>query len=178
MRSLLTRKIFGMTLASSLLSACGLGTSGSVPNAQPAFQGAAGRLGDAAKGPYLSGEYKGTFTDGAYGKGKAEASYAQYQSGVGGILSIKYANATVTASVALVANGTSLDGNTVAGGGSTYCTFSTTSTYDAATKIMSGSYTAVAGCTGDAGTFRLRHLCTYKGNAATDLRPQIVPHPC
>jgi hypothetical protein len=169
------RKSLGAALGLALLAACS-GTSASVPNATSASLGAQHRIDNAAS-YRLSGEYTGKFTDGAYGAGKATASYSQSQSSVGGVLTIKYANSTVALSVALVANGSSVNGTTVAGTGSLYCTFSNTSTYDPKTHVMSGSYSAVYGCTGDGGTFTLKQKCYYRG-ATEDVLPPNGPKPC
>ncbi|MBV8530273.1 MAG: hypothetical protein JO104_03070, partial [Candidatus Eremiobacteraeota bacterium] len=103
----------------------------------------------------------------------------QYQTGVGGTLTIKFSNAPVTAAVALVPSGSSVDGTTVIVTASGYCTGSTTSTYDPTTHIMSGSYKSVYGCTGEAGTFTLKHRCIYKGTRASeDFRPETGIHNC
>jgi hypothetical protein len=177
MQKFFTRKAVGVAIALAFLTACA-GNGGGVPSAASALQVASNRVGGDAAASKLSGQYKGTFTDDAYGSGKAEASYAQYQNGVGGVLTIKYAHATVSASVALVVSGSSTDGTTVAGSGSLYCTFATTGTYDAKTHIMSGSYKAVQGCTGDGGAFTLKHKCYYKGNGSEDARPETGPKPC
>jgi hypothetical protein len=42
----------------------------------------------------------------------------------------------------------------------TTCTFSTTGTYNSATAVLSGSYSAVTNCTGDTGTYSLTQQCT------------------
>jgi len=162
-------------LALGVLAACG-GGGASVPNAASASIGLQHRIDNAATSK-LSGEYSGKFTDGAYGAGKAKASYSQSQSSVGGILTVKYPASTVTLSVALVANGSSVDGTSVAGNGSLYCTFATTSTYNPKTHVMSGSYSAVYGCSGDGGTFTLKQHCYYRG-ATDDVQPASGPKPC
>jgi hypothetical protein len=178
MRSFLTRVAAG-TAAAALLTACSSSGNAAMPTAASATQASANHAASPAKTYNLSGEWKGTQTDIAYGTGKASASYTQYQNGVGGILTVKFANATATSSVALVANGTTVNGTTVASsGGSFYCTFSTTSTYDPKKQVMSGSYSAVYGCTGDSGTFKLRQKCYYSGTGSNDIRPENGPHPC
>lgn len=175
MKVLGLRKSLGCALALTLLAACG-GGGANVPDAASASLGSQHGVDNAASSK-LSGEYTGKFTDGAYGAGKAKASYSQSQSSVGGILTVKYAHSTVALSVALVASGSSVNGTTVAGTGSLYCTFATKSTYDAKTRIMSGSYSAVYGCSGDGGTFTLKQQCYYKG-AANDVLPANGPKPC
>ncbi|HEY1868718.1 MAG TPA: hypothetical protein VGG70_10520 [Candidatus Cybelea sp.] len=168
-------KSLGVALALALLAACGSGSTG-VPNAPAASLGSQHRIDNAASSR-LSGEYAGKFTDSAYGAGKATAQYSQSQSSVGGTLTIKYASSTFALSVALVANGSSVNGTSVTGTGSVYCTFSDTSTYDPKTRIMSGSYSAVYGCNGDGGTFILKQKCYYRG-AKDDVLPANGPKPC
>jgi hypothetical protein len=169
------RKALGAALGLALIAACG-GGSGSVPNATSASLGSQHRI-DNAHALRLSGEYTGKFTDGAYGAGKAKASYSQSGDAVGGILTVKYAASTVSLSVALVSDASSVNGTSVAGTGSLYCTFATTSTYDPKTRVMSGSYSAVYGCTGDGGTFTLKQKCYYRG-ATEDVLPATGPKPC
>ena len=177
MKGLSLRKSAGAAAALLLLSACAESSSG-VPSAAQAFQQPASRVASDAKAANLSGEWAGKQTDIAYGTGKAKATYTQYQSGLGGVLTVKFANSSATSSVALAINGSSVNGTTVAVTGSFYCTFSTTSTYDAKTHVMSGNYQAVYGCTGDSGSFTLKHKCYYKGTGSVDIRPETGPHPC
>jgi hypothetical protein len=178
MESLLKSKTLGIALAGALLTACSGAGGNDVPSATSVTQGSALRVAPDTSPAVLSGHYKGTFTDGAYGKGKATATYSQYQNAVGGTLSIKYANATAALSVALTANGKSIDGNSVAIDGSLYCTFSVQSTYTARNHTMSGTYSAVQGCTGDGGTFTLKQQCYYQGTGS-DVRRDAGPvKPC
>jgi hypothetical protein len=176
MRSSFSRTSAVTAICLLILTACAGGTNGVPSTAQG--QGGSSRIAGDARSNNLSGQYVGKFTDIAYGVGKAKASYAQYKDGVGGVLTIKYASSMVSASVALVAAGSTVDGTTVAGSGSLYCTFSTTSTYDSKTHTMSGSYAAVHGCAGDSGTFYLRQKCFYKGGGAVDVRPESTPRSC
>jgi hypothetical protein len=177
MKELSLRKTAGAAATLLLLSACAESPSG-VPSAAQTLQQPASRIVSDAKTLNLSGEWAGKQTDIAYGTGKAKASYTQYQSGLGGVLTVKFANSSATSSVALAVNGSSINGTTVAISGSFYCTFSTTSMYDAKTHVMSGSYQAVYGCTGDSGTFTLKHKCYYKGTGSVDIRPDAGPRPC
>jgi hypothetical protein len=94
------------------------------------------------------------------------------------MLTVKYASSTITSSVALVANGSSVNGTSVSGTGSLYCTFASTSTYNAKTHVMSGSFSAVYGCTGDSGTFTLKQKCYYRGANDEDVLPAVGPKPC
>ncbi len=179
MGSLFARRAFGAAIALGILTGCGSSGTGA-PSAALGLQGGASRIGSDKSSSNFSGKYSGKFKDIAYGTGKATASYAQAQDGLGGILTVKYANATITASVALIASASGINGTSVAGSGSLYCTLATTGTYDAKTRTITGSYKAVYGCTGDSGTFTLKHQCYYKGNGSenVDVRPDTLPHPC
>ncbi len=178
MNSLLTRKAVGAAIGLALLTACaGSSSAGGVPAAGSSMPTTASRDRGATY-PNLSGEYAGKFVDNAYGKGKGSAIYAQYQSAFGGQLTIKYATSTLSASVSQTVSGSSVNGSTAGGAGSLYCTFSTTATYDKATHILSGSYTAAYGCAGETGTFSLKHLCVFKGTTHEDIRPDNGPRPC
>jgi hypothetical protein len=177
MNQLLLKTGATAAIASLALSACA-GNGTSVPSAAT-LQAPAGQVKVASAKHYnLSGQYVGKFMDIAYGTGKAKASYTQYQNAVGGILTIKYANSTATTSVALSVNGSSTNGTTIAETEGFYCAFSTKSTYDPKTGVMSGSYQAVHGCTGDGGTFTLKQQCYYKYKGSEDIRPEIGPRGC
>jgi hypothetical protein len=156
-------KALGIAVALPLLTACASTGSSGMLSATPASQASVVRVDPDAAAANLSGMYKGTFTDGAYGKGKATAYYSQYHSAVGGLLSVKYANATATLSVALSPSGKTVNGNSVAIEGSLYCTFSVQSTYDSKNHSMNGKYSAVQGCGSDKGSFTLKQECYYKG---------------
>ena len=177
MRQFSLKTVTGAAIALLGLTACG-GSGGAMPGAGSSLPRAASQIKDAAKHYNLSGQYVGKFVDVAYGTGKAKASYTQYQNAVGGILTIKYANSTVSTSVALAVNGSSADGTTLAATGSFYCAFSTTGTYDPATHVMSATYQAVRGCTGDGGTFSLKQQCFYKYKGSEDIRPENGPRGC
>jgi hypothetical protein len=160
------------------LTACG-GASAAMPGAAAALRGSAGQDKIAAAKHYnLSGEYVGKFMDIGSGTGTAKASYTQYQNAVGGVLTIKYANNTITSSVALTVDGSATNGTTVAPASGSYCAFSTTGTYDPKTGVMRGSYQAVHGCTGGGGTFTLKQKCFYKYTGSEDIRPEIGPKSC
>jgi hypothetical protein len=177
MESLIARKGAMVAAVLLLLSACA-GSASGVPSPAQAAQAATSRAANDAKSTNLSGEWSGKQTDIAYGTGKAKASYTQYNNGLGGVLTVKFANSSATSSVALSVSGSTVNGTTVALSGSFYCTFSTTSTYDPSTHTMSGSYQAVYGCTGDSGTFTLKHKCFYKGTGSDAIRPDNGPRPC
>lgn len=177
MNQLLLKTAAAAAIPLLALTDCGGGSAG-MPSAS-ALQGPAGQVKPAAAKHYnLSGQYVGKFMDVAYGTGKAKASYTQYQNAVGGILTIKYSNSTLATSVVLTANGSSTNGTTLALASGSYCTFSTAGTYDPKTGVMSGSYQAVHGCTGNGGTFSLRQKCYYKYKGGEDIRPETGARAC
>lgn len=176
MNGAIGRKLVGAMVASMMLAACS-GNGGSVPGVTSAAAGAAKLSADAA--PYnLSGQYRGKFIDNTNGTGRAKASYAQFKSGVGGALTIKYASSSVASSVALNISGSGVDGTTIMTTGPSYCTYSTTATYDPTHNVLSGTYAPVHGCTGGGGSFTLHHLCYYKGTRGGTISPDAGPRPC
>lgn len=178
MNQLLLKTAVAVAIPLLALTACGGGSAGMLSN-DAALQESASQVKVARAKPYnLSGEYTGKFIDTAYGTGKAKASYTQYQNAVGGILTIKYSGSTLATSVALNVNGSSTNGTTVAIASGSYCAFSTTGTYDPKTGVMSGSYQAIHGCTGDGGTFTLKQQCFFKYKGSEDIRPQVGPRGC
>ncbi|MGA8576813.1 MAG: hypothetical protein WB609_14155 [Candidatus Cybelea sp.] len=175
MSSLVVRKAAGMATGLLLLAACG---GGGVPSAASSVPGGAAPLQHRAPSPNFSGEYAGPFHDNVYGKGKGSAFYAEQGASTGGVLTIAYPSMTLTASVSQVANGSTVNGTTVGGAGSLYCSFSTTATYDSAKHDLKGTFTAVYGCTGEHGSFKLHQKCFFKGQGSGDIRPENGPHPC
>ncbi|HZV76724.1 MAG TPA: hypothetical protein VFF63_03075 [Candidatus Babeliales bacterium] len=179
MKKLNTCAAIGIALILFGSTACGgAGGTGGMPAASGAAQAPSAHFNGGKNADNFSGEWSGKFVDSAYGKGKGSASYGQYQTAIGGILSVKYKSGTLTASVVQVASGLTVDGTTIGGSGSLYCSFSTTGTYDPTTHVLAGSYKAVNGCTGETGTFALKHTCYYKGGAGSDIRPQSSPKSC
>lgn len=175
MQGAIGRKLLSAMVASMMLAACGNG--GSVPGVTSAAAGAARQSADAAS-YNLSGQYRGKFIDNTNGTGKAKASYAQFKSAVGGALTIKYASGSVASSVALNVGGSSVNGTTIITTGASYCTYSTTATYDPTHSVLSGTYTPTHGCTGGGGSFTLHHLCYYKGTRGGAISPDVGPRPC
>jgi hypothetical protein len=159
-------------------SACG-GAGTGAPSVSLAAPAMAVRIGDDTV-PNRSGQYAGKVKDSVYKLGKASESLGQSGSSVGGTLSVAYSNGKVSESVALTVNGASAKGSTIIKiVGGTYCAFSTSSTYDSKTNEVTGTYSAIHGCTGETGTFELKHQCTYVTGADEDVwRPQTGPKPC
>lgn len=163
----------GVVLA--LLAACTGGATG-VPTAQQAVQGNSNRIGDAANSYNLSGEYAGTIKDNQHGTGKAHATLSQAESALGGSLSIS-GNPTVEY-ISWTSSGGRVSGTSVFLASSGYCTFSHTSTYNAKTHTLTGSYKNVYGCSGESGTYTLKQNCYFKGTGGNDVRPENGPRPC
>ena len=110
----------------------------------------------------ISGDYSGTMQDAQGGSGPATATLAQTGSTAGGTITVKEAAQTVAAQISLaIASSNSLSGSMVIDfANGTTCTFSTTGTYNSATAVLSGSYSAVTNCAGDTGTYSLTQQCT------------------
>lgn len=161
-----------------LLTACAGAGSTSLPGSASAPQAIPMRDAGMAAKSNFSGQYSGTFKDSAYGKGKASASYSQFHSALGGPLTITYKSKTVSSSVAQTVSGNTVNGSSVRETGSLYCTFSETASYSAKTRVWSGSYKAVYGCSGETGTFSLKQQCYYRGTVTEDIRPDGGARPC
>ncbi|MGB6984504.1 MAG: hypothetical protein WBD74_00865 [Candidatus Aquilonibacter sp.] len=111
----------------------------------------------------ISGDYSGTMQDTQSGSGAATATLAQHGATAGGAIAAQLTKATLNAQISLtVTSSDAVSGAIVINypnNGPT-CTFSTTGNYNAATAVLSGSYTAVTNCTGDTGTYSLTQQCT------------------
>jgi len=161
-----------------MLAACGGNGNGSaVPGAGSGMQGVSSHVRGAAVLD-LSGEYAGKINDSEYGKGKGTAFYAQYGSAVGGVFDLTFKEANLSASISQTISGDNVVGNSDGGSGSLYCAGTQKATYDTTTHILSGSYQTVVGCTGEKGTFALKHQCYFKGSGGADVRPEAGVMPC
>jgi hypothetical protein len=145
-------------------------TSGSIPTSQ-----ALAASSDSVVQQLIAGQYKGTVTDSVRGKGTGVLQFAQGNTSAGGSLKQTYGAKTVNAVVSLGFSGTSLNGNEVMLG-SKPCTFSVTAKYNRQKAVLSGSYNANAGCSGQSGTFKLTEQCYYvTPSASADIeRPAAV----
>jgi hypothetical protein len=150
-------------------------TSGSLPTSQ-----ALAASPDLIVQLLIAGQYEGTVTDSARGKGKAVLQLAQSISSAGGSFNQTYGNATVSGVISASLSGASLNGNEVILG-STPCTFITTAKYNAKTAVLSGSYKAISRCKGQSGSFKLKEQCYYiTPSASADIeRPNnVTVRPC
>jgi hypothetical protein len=112
----------------------------------------------------ISGDYVGTVQDTQGGTGNAKATLAQHDADAGGAVKVKEANQAITVDVSLtITSSNSTSGALVIdfppARSGPVCTFSTTGTYDPTGNVLTGSYTAVTGCTGDTGTYTLTQQC-------------------
>lgn len=151
------RLLFPVSVAVAL-TACAASSSGGVPAASAASQPAVAPqaiFNDA-------GAYNGSIQDSTFGSGNASASLAQHQHTIGGYLIATFGSNTITNAVEAQTNtGLSVSGGEAANGPSGLCTFNVSATYDTKTNVLSGTYQAVHGCTGESGSFALTKDCYY-----------------
>jgi hypothetical protein len=125
-----------------------------------------------------AGEYSGTVQDSILGNGFAEASLMQDRHSIGGILTETINNKNYTnALVATTEDGRGLVGAeaaTVPPVGSSPCTFSVRAKYDPNTAVLSGTYTAAQGCSGDSGSFSLNEGCSFSRHGLTNGTPVLI----
>jgi len=167
-----------ISVAAAILAGCGgNGNGAAVPGAASGMQGVSSHVSGAAAVIDLSGEYAGKINDSEYGEGKGTAFYAQYGNAVGGVFDLTFKEASLSASISQTISGDNVVGNSDGGSGSLYCAGTQKATYDTSTHILSGSYQTVVGCTGEKGTFSLKHQCYFKGGGE-DVRPEAGLRPC
>ena len=110
----------------------------------------------------ISGDYAGTYQDGAAGSGRARASFSQHRGAVGGSILEALATQKQRVAVAGMLNAKGSMGATMAGNvGSSACTFALSAKYDASTHRLNGTYQATHGCAGDTGSFSLKQQCYF-----------------
>jgi len=152
-----SRLLFSLSIAVAL-SACATNSSSGVP--------AASAAGQPAVAPQAifndAGAYNGSIQDSSFGSGNASASLAQHQHTVGGYLIATFGSNTITNAVeAQTDTGLSVTGGEVSNGSSGVCTFNISATYNKTTNVLSGTYQAVHGCSGESGSFALTKDCYY-----------------
>jgi hypothetical protein len=110
----------------------------------------------------MSGDFGGTMQDSQSGAGTATATFAQHGNNVGGSITFTRASGTVTAETSFTIATT----NAISGGlvidypSGTQCTYTTTGSFDPNAGVLSGTFTAVSNCIGDAGSYSLTQSCT------------------
>jgi hypothetical protein len=157
-----------LTNAALIAAASCLWIAGCNGSAAPPVTRSASLGGESAPLPQrlsnISGDYVGTVQDTQGGSGNAKATLAQHDANAGGAVKVKEANQAITVDVSLtITSSNSTSGAMVIdfppAKSGPVCTFSTTGTYDPTSNVLTGSYAAVTGCTGDTGTYTLTQQC-------------------
>lgn len=178
MGSSLTRKLAGAAVAAILLAACG--GSGGVPNGPSSLAVPQDRVGQEAAAVALSGEYGGKFHSSITGTSKVQLILSQSKSALGGVVINQGSGSSggLAAIIAWNVNGNKISGNGVgpASSGSGLCTYSMSGTYKH--RHINGTFSATYGCSGQSGTFTLRHLCYFQGTGSEAIRPEGGAKPC
>jgi len=127
----------------------------------------------------VAGDYSGTVQDNMQGNASATVTFAQHGASVGGTMTLAFSGASVNSSIAWTIDAANaLAGSAVENLAAQTCTFSMSGSYSTVTNQISGTYSALSGCAGQAGNFQLTQLCS---DPATS-RPQRsarrtgVPH--
>lgn len=158
-----------LTLAAALaLAGCGSGGLGT-PAPETGQTSSAARSADDAATRNFSGEYSGTVKDSSYPgqTGKIAASFAQYQTAIGGSATQTDGTVSKTASVAFaVTSATTFTGTEAAQVGTAICVYDIGGTYNVTTHSLKASYHATDGCTGEHGTIKMKQKCYYARKGA------------
>jgi hypothetical protein len=173
MQGFFSHRLVAAAAGIALLAACA-GNGASVPASGADSQPPAGIVSPAST-INLSGDYSGYMKDQG-GTTKIKLSLSQDKASLGGG-SMTPSNGA-TGDIAWSVSGVSVAGTSVTFSPSGYCTFTETGMYDSKTSILSGSYKAVYGCSGEKGTYRVKHECFFKGTATEDVRPASGVRPC
>lgn len=121
--------------------------------------------------PNISGDYSGTMQDSVLGAGSVSGTLAQHGNAAGGTLADVTGATTTNLAMSLSVSAT----KAVSGTFETFdtsgslCTFSTTGTYannGSSSATITGTYTAITNCSGEAGSYTLNQQCT---NTATSI---------
>jgi hypothetical protein len=161
---------FRLSAAAAAVASC-LVVAGCNAAVAPSATGAAGAVGSAGQSVTMpqhlanvSGDYVGTVKDSQGGTGAAKGTLAQHRADAGGGIRVKDANQSIVADISLTITGSNSTSGAIVvdyppAGRGAVCTFSATGAYDPTTNVLSGSFTAVTGCSGDTGTYRLTQKC-------------------
>jgi hypothetical protein len=144
------------------LAACGSGSAGS-PAIGTGQSSTAARAGGEASVRNFSGDYAGTVNDSLHRKGTIKATFAQYQTAVGGSMTQTEGSRAGTMTASFGVGGTTLTGTgveTFGSGTTTVCVYTIGGTYNTATHRLKGSYQGVHGCS-ETGTFTMKQKCFY-----------------
>ena len=110
----------------------------------------------------ISGDYTGTVQDSISGTLPATATLSQHGSAAGGVLTTTSGAVALNSAITLVVTTSNAVSGTIVQDlpGGTTCTFSTTGNYNTGSQQITGSYSAVTGCSGESGTYTLNQQCT------------------
>jgi hypothetical protein len=174
--------IAGFVVLSLALAGCAANGSIGSPAANAAAQNDAAVQTPNIAMTNVAGQYSGVVHDSTLQKGSATITLTQSGMAAGGTFNAIYSSSkSVQSVVALSLSGrANLRGTSVGTVVSATCTFNEQAVYHPATYRLTGSYTAIHGCSGETGTFAVKEECYYVIPTATDVvKPEIVGlHPC
>ncbi len=178
MQSSTSRIISCAAIAVAFLAACA--GNGGVPNAALPLGTNQSRVGQDAVSVAFSGEYVGEFRNERGTRSRLRLYLSQYQDSLGGALVKPKGSQGLNGVIAWVANGKTINGTAIGGGSSggsgSFCTFSMTGKYKY--RRITGTYTAMASCSGQTGTFSLWHKCYFQGTGSAAVRRETGVKPC
>jgi hypothetical protein len=120
----------------------------------------------------LSGQYSGSVSDSVLGSGTALANFVG-DGGLGGYFVFTFGSANYDNPTIAAAGGDGLQPDGGRGGhgdvfgafestiASTACEFYYSASYRSSDNVLTGSYKAAKGCSGETGSFTLTHQCYY-----------------
>jgi hypothetical protein len=110
----------------------------------------------------ISGDYAGTVVDSAAGSLPATALLAQHGSSAGGTITSAPGGVTLVSSLSLGIDSSNAVSGTMVQDlpGDITCSFAVTGTYGTSNGVLSGSYHAITGCSGQTGTYTMTQSCT------------------
>lgn len=173
MQRFFSHRLVAVAAGIALLAACG-GNGAGAPGGVADSQSPAG-IGKASP-PKLSGDYSGSMNDNQRGTIKLKLSLSQDKASLGGGLMTSPSG--TTGDISWTLTGEAIAGTSVVFFSSGYCTFTHTATYNSVTLTLTGSYKSVYGCSGEKGTYKLRHQCYFEGTITEDVRPAGGVKPC
>ena len=181
MQTSFSRTILSVSIGVSFLAACaGSGSVSGVPGAASPLGTNQSRVAQDAVSVAFSGEYVGEFRNERGNRSRLRLYLSQYQNSLGGALVMPKGSQGLNGVIAWVANGKTINGTAVGGGSSggsgSFCTFSMTGKYKY--RRITGTYTAMASCSGQSGSFNLWHRCYIPGTGSEEIRPEDSVKPC
>ncbi|MDQ2680456.1 MAG: hypothetical protein M3Y21_05460 [Candidatus Eremiobacteraeota bacterium] len=124
----------------------------------------------------ISGDYTGTVQDSTSDALTASAILAQHSNAAGGTLSLAAGAKTLVTGISLIIAANNAVSGTIVEDLPTgvTCTMSTTGNYNSANSQITGSHTAVTGCSGETGTYVLNQQCSDTVTNVLRRRPMGV----